>query len=589
MNRTLARLLCFALTPVIVLGVAGRAAAQTVYSEPASGSVSFTKTGPMNDLSCQISGYWKVSSFVGPMPPAYFADGVPSIVIEGSCKEGPFWVNDEATIQAGAPGCGFRSDVEYGLDGSFEMELNLVDPTSYNRASCIVSDATFKAVKGCEDGDCGDETLFALDDCASGGLAVFYCTSFAFALGLPPLLDTTPATGGCTYGSVAKPTLEGSPRVLASNFTTGSPPVARAWNWVQDVDLQITATGANRWFSYVVVDESGPGPLTPLGSWTNNVDIGGTAQTGTFPAGSTKTGSYAVMWWDHGPALGVDGLGDFPLGVLTQNAGGTYTAPSPYGDIVGFGYVYAPTGSGITTRVIATSATGAGRIGLSDPATCSFYWGAKMVDFAGATSDEPLGPVAPVGITEPPELDVPEPDEPDQEEEDCPAFDLGDPSTWIDAGMCASVSLLGSILNALQDLAAALIGLPFAIALELAELLGDLFGGLLDGIEALFMPSVESWDFESVKAQFDARPPGSIINSMAGGITAMGSSFANAGNNCGVLFDVLPNNPDGQNDLTACEVRSKGGLNVLYTLAQFLIVSLTGLSAFHIIKGTVKK
>lgn len=113
--------------------------------------------------------------------------------------------------------------------------------------------------------------------------------------------------------------------------------------------------------------------------------------------------------------------------------------------------------------------------GYTDPAICSFYFGKKIREdgVPGAGRDEPWGALsdsAPPsgGSTEPPVLDPPT--EPEPQTEAC-SFSLGDPTTWLDGGMCAAVGFLRAIWQAIA-------GLPKRIG-----------AAILDGLAALFIPT----------------------------------------------------------------------------------------------------
>lgn len=114
-----------------------------------------------------------------------------------------------------------------------------------------------------------------------------------------------------------------------------------------------------------------------------------------------------------------------------------------------------------------------GRIGMTDPARCAFYWGTP-IGASGTAFDTPVGDYEDVAeVPEEPDTSVPTPDG----RESC-NFDVSSPSTWLEAGMCAAVGLLGEILGVLGSILDTVLGLASAIV-----------NGILNGLAALFIPS----------------------------------------------------------------------------------------------------
>lgn len=136
---------------------------------------------------------------------------------------------------------------------------------------------------------------------------------------------------------------------------------------------------------------------------------------------------------------------------------------------------------------IPTDQDRTGQVGITDMASCSFYWGRKLTDLSHTDTDTPIGPVPdpnqpPPVIDEPPAVDPPVVDDPDS------GFDW----MWL-------VYLLGRLFQTVVD---AISGLVSAI---------------VTGIKGLLIPDDPNAVRKSVnnmRDAFDGRFPFSLVDSV---------------------------------------------------------------------------
>ncbi|HWD44162.1 MAG TPA: hypothetical protein VHM23_10720 [Actinomycetota bacterium] len=158
---------------------------------------------------------------------------------------------------------------------------------------------------------------------------------------------------------------------------------------------------------------------------------------------------------------------------------------------------------------------------VTDPSACRFYFGEKVWSdgIAGSGLDEPMG--ASDG-SEPGTPGVPDSPAPDPVVDDTPAeddvsachFDVTDPSSWLEAGMCAVVGILKLIWETLGDVLGAI--------RDLGGLLVDAIAGIaqaiLDGLGALFVPSESALTagVNAVKQAWADSSPGQYLSAFGG-------------------------------------------------------------------------
>lgn len=204
------------------------------------------------------------------------------------------------------------------------------------------------------------------------------------------------------------------------------------------------------------------------------------------------------------------------------------------------------------------NATGKG-FGDTAPGVCTFWFGPKVFDLEDSTLDDPFGSGGPDSgeLTPPPvdDLEPPTPPVVGDPDEAC-NFDIGDPSSWVSAGVCALVGMLKLLIEAV-------VAIPMAIFAL---------------VETLLIPNPSAWGTEELISQFEARPPGSVVMSVGQAAKAGADSYSGSGS-CS-LFTI-----EGAS-VTCDSVKEVPGYSALYSLVQLGLIALTGLAIFRIFAGT---
>ena len=210
-----------------------------------------------------------------------------------------------------------------------------------------------------------------------------------------------------------------------------------------------------------------------------------------------------------------------------------------------------------------------GDLGLTVPANCRFYFGAKIAETPDSL-DEPAGPIdggVGSGGEPPPPADPPAPPS-----SGC-TFSISDPASWLEGGMCAVVGLLRDIFTALGELARGIAGLA-----------GAIIGGILDGIEALFVPDPSSWGWAGLVNQMQNRAPASVLIQIGDGIGGVADGYSSSGS-CGSLANF------SSDDIAAnvtCASASGPVFSILRALVSAGLFALTGLALFKRFSGLLQ-
>lgn len=579
-RRVRVLLLCLVLSGALVL-YSGRSA--PVFADGGDGML---KHGPaatatidrytvhkLSGWGCSIVGYWGVDS-----------TGADWLIADHECRTGTF--QDDTYV-------GFLASDGQGC--TFSLASINVDSTSQRSGSGPWSGG---GVKGC-----GPITELCVDD---GGLigpdwpppATAKCVPWA--LGAPPTLTATPTTrtggAGCAGLSFGQPT-------ATTPLEAQTPDVANPGNYTYTYSMKYTwdigvdsAHPLNNFILYLVF-RSGMGwkdastgtqystwdPVAPAGP-----DSGKTVHIYTKRV-STARGSVSLVSVTpnyHGTGSGTDQLPEMLVG-----AGVSYRPG---------GAVLAELDNGLTSPY-ADGKYG----GYNDPATCTFYWGEKLVNNANATTDDPAEGIASADIPttpdQPPTVTwnvtgdcttgatcvytpddpgfgttqetTPPDDQPDDGGSCGGGLKLWNPLTWASAGLCgvvaavmAVVKVLGKALDALGNLLAAVAGL---------------IGDLLDLLKELFIPDAGSWDFGGLNAEVSARAPFSWARSLADSVGAVGTAYGGAGaTGCGGLDTIAQGGG-------TCSVPP--ALSAAKSVVSVLLLALTGWYVFTLIGSAVKQ
>lgn len=276
------------------------------------------------------------------------------------------------------------------------------------------------------------------------------------------------------------------------------------------------------------------------------------------------------------------------------------SSPYDYPPLIGVGISYRPsvgsTGTPSFQNGKVPPFADSAYPGYSDPATCTFYWGQKVVDAAGTTADEPLsgyasgtpsdGGVAPTiiwnitgdcttGATcaftpDNPNFgnnnDDPGTDQPQDGSSCGGGLSLWNPLTWAGAGLCAVVAAVMQAVKVLAKLVDAVAGL-----------IGDLLGLLKD----LFIPDPGSWDFGGLNDQVKARAPFSWVGSLGSSVGAVGTAYGGAGSTACAGLDTIAGGSG------SCTVPP--ALTAARSVVSVLLLALTGWYVFTLIGAAVKE
>lgn len=206
--------------------------------------------------------------------------------------------------------------------------------------------------------------------------------------------------------------------------------------------------------------------------------------------------------------------------------------------------------------------------GVTDPAKCLFWIGPKVWD-----DGKPGGPDEPWADPLPPE---PLPDlTPEPVAGDPCEFTLTDPTTWASAGICRLVALVERLIGVVG---------------QVVKALGTLAGAIVDGIgsllRALFVPDMSKWDIGGLRDQALARPPFSLVASLAGGVQGLVDGYQGAGG-CGTIanFDAPGVSVDDAASIGCSEMRSTPGFGALYGLVKAGLIAGTALLLFRMFAG----
>lgn len=180
-------------------------------------------------------------------------------------------------------------------------------------------------------------------------------------------------------------------------------------------------------------------------------------------------------------------------------------------------------------------------------------------------------------------------------EEGC-TFVATDPSTWLEAGMCAAVGVLMAIWDVLKEAVAALLALAEALweaiqwlAGELIDALGALddwvdalLGWIKDALEWAFKPDTASWGLGGLVDQAKEKPPFSVLD--AGGDMLESFQAGYSSSACGNL-------PSFEIGATSAAVdcstfRSIGGVNGLISLVVVGLYALTGVGILKLVASS---
>jgi hypothetical protein len=485
----LARLLVLFLVPVVIIAgpMSQGAQAATKFSTMATKVIHWDDTfaSPPDDFWCSLSVYWgNVNDTVSLHPTIgrceagavydwYWAQGGSvELVFTGSgCPTIPSWATSLVL-----PSGGHDAD---DLEGQGSQSLGIT--------------GTYATLQTCNVTHVCAHVTVDLEYTSNGGGD----TCFDLAVGLPPSVGVAgPTSGTCSGGTVTRPAPQDSVTYHEGWLPNGSG-VNRNWNNVQYISTKTQGNGTGTWWPYVVVDHSGAGSYSGSTNWrnaewtSNAVAIGPQAVSGA----STVIGPVVVPYVQVATGTNRDQITHWPVGEYGVNAAGGEPVPWParYGTVVGAGYIWKASGAPTTDLAVATSASSTGKVGQYDPSRCAFYWGAKVADYTGSTTDEPAGPMGAVVPDDP----TPTPCDPEAVSSACYVppdntgcdFKFTDPSTWAAGGMCAAVGLLaqigqylGSAVGLLGDIVTGLANLGTTIATAIVDALSDL-------LSALFIPS----------------------------------------------------------------------------------------------------
>lgn len=439
----LVRILCFALVPILVLGATDAANAANAYGPATPVEFDYDLGTFGGGGSCNLSGYWENNG------------SAPGIYLGGNCSAG---LNGGFSsldfIIEGSDVDGHACEVVMGTDvsGFGNFGGNATVPDLYGSISTDGTASTCRMSEVCWE---LDKSQLGDDKAASG------CVVADFGA-------ISKANGVCPFGEPTK----------IENLINNKPP-GGWYEWM--AKIHTNQKSGNQWAIGIVVRftngeiyagdpsfEGTPIAYNPtMGASVNSLTSGGYNST-SYPRGYTAD------------LIGVQ--------VVTRNVSG-----QPYDTWRDF-------------TALPQEKVG-GDLGVTNAAACTWYFGPKIADPASIV--DPLGnatavPVAGVGqpaptppATTPPTTVPPTAaDEPNE----C-TFSISDPSSWLNAGMCAAVGFLKAIWKAINALAGAVKGIASAI---------------LDGIGGLFIPDAGFFDakFGELDGAFDDTAPGQYVEAV---------------------------------------------------------------------------
>jgi hypothetical protein len=387
-SRWLVRLLVLGLAPVLVLALPRVADAVESYGDPATATVDDNYGGDSfaagSDLDCTLTGYWIVDSA---------APSAAHISYSWDCGTGWNVTDPLIAWKPVGSGCEFAfstlQNADSGGSGTFA-------PASVEGAmhECFVTELCWEGAASFLSNPWYAQTD---EGCVT------------WDLGAPGQVEEIPE---CTAGEPTRPSF--SPAGVGANGRT-----------YENVNLNVTGPGivASQWGFYVVHTGSG----SPV---NNSYDLVASGQQRVWPAGAALVpNTFAVDFSASAAAP------NFPYTFSVMQGSRTdRPPPAPYYfDVVGVGVVHLPTL--MATTGMGSSAARAslkqlpqevivgvpfGQVGVTDGATCSFYWGEKIADIPSSKKDDPIFPLddGEWGTEEPPVVEPPTVNDPGDEDGD---------------------------------------------------------------------------------------------------------------------------------------------------------------------------
>lgn len=441
------RLLILALVPVVLFTVAGEA--QAAYTM--GPAINFTWEDHNGDstqgttLDCNMKAAYKVTETAGPPAPGQPPPTVLSVKGSSSCVYRTPFADDEESWD--------DAEVDVAYNGTTPSGQGCSMTAQGTNDMAGGSAPWYYETTGINYTDCAVDEFCMAVEVHEGAITFDLHSSFDACIGLnmgaPPEHDYTDTS--CLNGTPQKPLAASIQKLLKDG---GNPATSTDWWWKFFTKLQFDArNNGAQWDLTLVWGNAWTGANTRLYQ-TSDASLG-PGWSGTnweligSGAGSSINGS-RIQVGESPPPPPLIGVQLWPT---------TVSSP-PY---------YLPPGA---DKIL----------GLTKPASCVFWFGPKVLDRPADLYDDPWSNTVAYGTpTEDPEDPDLAPDPPDQETDDC-TFSVGDPSTWLEGGMCAVVGILGGIWDTLTSILSAIGGLAAAIA-------SAIVGAISDAFQALFIPS----------------------------------------------------------------------------------------------------
>lgn len=540
MARWFVRVLCGSLLPLALVATATEARADNFLGVSAPVTVHFVKAGPAtnDDIGFQVTARSRLSEA-----------GVYSVkfVVKAIAQPlAPKETNRYFVVKGDGAGCSFSSPPAAPVNGNVAHTIILTPNAGTPLAGCVLTTGELHAT--------GPSGL---------SVAVHPVKTFPLALGALPAgngganVYTDPGT--CPIFKLNKvPVNLGFAReAYPAGFGTFSGVLH--YRVKLALDHQVKALTSGYTWSYVIAYRDEAGVLrsgSPFKAAENSsANAGkGNVSGATLPATPSKT--YDV----------ING------GATADPAGWTFVGVQYYaGSSTSTPYPGPTTSSNFNNAVFATPANPHG-IGATNPAQCRYWFGPKIYDDTATTLDEPAGTTSdtPTGAAAPEPTDPDPSDVTDEESAECEGFSVTDPTSWAGAGLCQLVKAANAILGTLEGMVTAI---------------GDL-------LYTLFVPDPASWDVGDLISQWNARPPGSIVNLVVGGITKVTYAYtrANEGDCSGVSFGGSNGNGIGAN-VGCAPSEGPGGAAYqgAYILVRWGLLVVTSIYLFHILRSALSK
>lgn len=384
----------------------------------------------------------------------------------------------------------------------------------------------------------------------------------------PVNLKRNVAPTGCNRGTPAPP------RVRVGYKE--SPNTTRA-RWRQETEFkienQLNMNGA--WQIYVIRLRNLNEPM--LSPW----------QIEMLPSGSRL----------HALGSTMPGSADIINATLTDTFNDTEGGRAPGGKIIGAGYFFQPNpGSTLTAGRLPQTGNANSSLsisGMTDGNRCLFYWGAKIAEIPNETTDDPAGPLPGTDTGGVP-LPIPG--------TRCEAVECTDtpveyPTT--DTGLLdllakllvALIEVVGEIITSIVWLAGEVVGAIESMTTALLGLVGQLITELSDLLKLLAVPNPGSWGISGLTQQWEARPPGSVVNEGFNASRGMVQNLRSNGNHCDGAY--LQFNVDGdpgaeESSRIRCPVNDVQAYGTVYNLVSVALVGATGFVIFHVLRSAVE-